>query len=76
MKRICIVGIAQATYRLGQRVQHLLQIERRAADHLQHIGGCSLLLERFAQILGARLDFFEQSHIHDCDDGLRSEILQ
>ena len=26
--------------------EHRLQVERRAADHLQHVGGGGLLLER------------------------------
>ena len=29
----------------GQRIEHGLQIERRAADHLEHVGGGGLLLQ-------------------------------
>ena len=32
-------------------VEHRLQIERRAADHLEHLGGRRLLLERFGSSL-------------------------
>ena len=38
---------------LDQRIEHRLQIEGRAADHLEHVGGGGLLLQRFAQIIGA-----------------------
>ena len=31
-----------------QRVQHSVEIERRGADRLQHLGRCRLLLKRFA----------------------------
>ena len=32
----------------AQRVEHRLQIEGRAADHLEHVGGGGLLLQRLA----------------------------
>ena len=34
-------------------VEHGFQVERRAADDLQHVGGRGLLLQGFAQIVGA-----------------------
>src|SRR6266700_7569510 len=52
---------------LDQRVEHCLQIEGRTADDLEHVGGRSLLLQRFAQ-------FIEQTRILDGDDGLLGEI--
>src|SRR5262249_59168458 len=55
--------------RFGERVEHGLQIESRAADHLEHVGGGGLLLQRFAQ-------FVEQARILDGDDRLRGEVLQ
>ena len=48
-KHNSIVGVAQATRRLGQRIEHRLQIERRAADNLQHVGGRGLLLQRLVR---------------------------
>src|SRR5262249_34958715 len=45
-----------------------LQIEGRAADDLEHVGGGGLLLERFTE-------FAEQSCILDGDDGLCGEIF-
>ena len=56
--------------------QHRLQIERRAADDLEHVSGGGLLLQRFAQIIGALLHFVEQPRLLDGDDGLIGESLQ
>src|SRR5262249_19931582 len=63
-----LIGFAQARGRLDERLQHRLEIERRAADDPEHVGGRSLLLQRFAQ-------FVEQASVLDRDDGLRGEIL-
>src|SRR6478672_9077376 len=62
------VGLAQPRRRLNQRLEYLLQIERRAADNLEHVGSGGLLLEGFAQ-------FVEQTRILDGDDGLAREAL-
>ena len=43
-----IVGLAKPHCRFDKRIEHPLQIERRAADHLEHVGGGGLLLKRFA----------------------------
>src|SRR5262249_39251234 len=40
-----IIRLAQPSYRFHEGVEHRLQIERRAADNLEHIGGGSLLLK-------------------------------
>ena len=48
--------------------QHGLQIEGRAADDLEHVGGGGLLLQRFAQLV-------EQPRVLDGDDGLGGEVL-
>src|SRR5262245_64792369 len=63
------VGLAQSSRRLHQRVQHRLQIEGRAADDLEHVGGGGLLLQRFAQLV-------EQPRILDRDHGLSGEVYQ
>jgi hypothetical protein len=62
-----LVGFAQPRRRFHQRIQHHLQIERRAADNLEHVGGRRLLLQRFPQ-------FVEQARVLDGDDGLAGEI--
>src|SRR5262249_40471066 len=45
------VCLAKPSGRFGQRVEDCLQIEGRAADHFEHIGGSSLLLKRFTQLV-------------------------
>ena len=41
-----MIRLAQPGRRLDQRVEHRLQIEGRAADDLEHVGGGGLLLQR------------------------------
>lgn len=55
----CHLRFAQPCRRMDQRVEHGLQVEGRAADHLQHIGSRGLLLERFGEIARLRLDLIE-----------------
>ena len=64
----CHVGLAQSGRRLDQRIEHRLQIEGRAADDLEHVGGGGLLLQRFAQLV-------EQPRVLNGDDGLIGEGL-
>src|SRR5215471_16685932 len=61
------VRLTQAGRRLDERIEHGLQIERRAADDFEHIGGGGLLLQRFSQLV-------EQPRVPDGDDGLRGEV--
>ena len=61
------VGLAQSRRRLDQRIEHRLQVEGRAADDLEHVGGGGLLLQRFAQLV-------EQARVLDGDDGLGGKI--
>ena len=71
-----VIGLAQPRRRLDQRIQHRLQVECRAADHLEHVGGGGLLLQRLAEIVGARLHLVEQSHVLDRDHRLVGEGLE
>src|SRR6516162_8447215 len=64
MSDICV---AKSNGRLDQRVEHAVQIEGRAADDFEHVGGGGLLLQRLAQ-------FVEQAGVLDRDDGLGGEI--
>ena len=45
-----MVGIAKLRHRLRQRVEHRLQVEGGAADHLEHVGGGGLLLQRLSSL--------------------------
>src|SRR6266446_9684224 len=62
-------GDVGSTGRLWQGVQHLLQIEGSAADHLQNIGRRGLLLKRFPKLV-------KQSGVLDRDYRLLGEIAQ
>lgn len=57
-EHIHVVGAAEAHHRLGQRIEHRLQVESGAADGLEHIGGGSLLLERFLKVARLGLKLF------------------
>jgi hypothetical protein len=50
-------------------VQHLLQIEGSAADHLQNIGRRGLLLKRFPKLV-------KQTGVLDRDHRLPSEVVK
>src|SRR5262249_30988634 len=59
--------LAQPGSRLDQRIQHGRQVEGRAADDLEHVGGGGLLLQRFAELV-------EEACVLDGDDGLRGKV--
>ena len=67
-----LVRVAEPRRRLDQRIQHGLQIESRAADHLEHVGGGGLLLQQFDSRVA---QLVEQPRVLDGDDGLVGEIL-
>ena len=62
------VRLAQLRRGFDQCIEHRLQIEGRAADDLEHVGGGGLLLQRLAQLV-------EQPRVLDGDDGLAGEVL-
>src|SRR5262245_11726280 len=64
------IGLAQFYRRLDQCIEHCPKVERRAADHLQYVGGGGLLLQRFGEIVGAMAQLIEQARVLDGDHGL------
>ena len=58
---------------LDDGVEDRLHVRGRAADDAEHLGGCRLMLQRFAQFCVALAEFLEQAHILDGDDRLISE---
>ena len=72
--------LAEARGALRQGIEHRLDVRRRAADDPKDLAGRCLLLQRLAH-LGVRfrkgavlfLQFREQAHILDGDDGLARE---
>ena len=70
------LGLANARG-VGQHgLEHRLQLARRAADDLEHLGGRRLLLQRLGQLARARLHLLEQPRVLDGDDGLVGEGLE
>ncbi len=67
---------AEPRRRLGNCLQHRLQIEGLPADDLQHVAGRGLIFERLLQIARALPQFGDQPCILHRDDCLRGEILQ
>src|SRR6516225_8730199 len=61
------IRLTKSGGRLDQRVEHRLQVEGRAANDLEHVGGGGLLLEGFAQLV-------EQARVLDGDDRLACEV--
>ena len=61
---------------LDNGVEHRLHVGRRAADDAEHLGRRRLMLQGLAQFCIALLQFFEQPHVLDGDDGLVGEGFQ
>ena len=70
------VGIAEPRGGLDQRFQHRLQIERRAADDLQHVAGRGLVFQRFLKIARAGLQRAIRLRAGDRDHRLLGEGFQ
>src|SRR5262249_59743748 len=47
-----LFGATKSRRRFEQSLEHRLQVERRAADNLEHVGGCRLLPTRLFQLAG------------------------
>ena len=69
------IRFAQPRCRGNQRIEHLLQIERRATDDLEHVGGGGLLLEGYGEVVGALAQLVKQPRVLDGDDGLGGKVL-
>src|SRR6266567_4063541 len=67
------IGFTKMRYGFGKRIEHRLQVERRAADDLEDLGGRGLLLQRFTQLAAAGLHLVEQANILDRDHRLVGE---
>src|SRR5262249_40140229 len=70
------IRFAKVGRRFGERIEHGLQIEGRAADDLEHVGGGGLLLQRFREIVGALAQFVKQSRVFNSNDCLGGEGLE
>ena len=61
------IGPANAHRVFQHSLEYRLELTRRTADDLEHVGGGRLLLQRFAQLI-------EQPRVLDGDDGLRGKV--
>ena len=61
-----LISLAQPGGSFDEGIQYRFEIERRAADDLENIGGRRLLLQRFTQLV-------EEARVLDGDDGLVGE---
>ena len=68
-KNGALFGLTKLGGGCGERAQHGLQFEGRAADDLEHVGGCRLLLQRLAKLA-------EETRVFGRDHGLGREIRQ
>ena len=72
-----VMAARSAPHRIGPNsvsvVEHGLEIERRAADDLEHLGSGGLLLQRLAEIV-VLTQLVEQPRVLDGDDGLGGEV--
>ena len=61
---------------LDDGVEDRLHVRRRPADDAEHLGRCRLMLQRLAQFCVALLEFLEQPHVLDGDNGLIGESFE
>ncbi len=68
------IRTANACGILEHGLEDRLQVALRRRDDLQHFRRRGLLLQRFAQIVGALAQFLEQPRVLDGDHGLVGEV--
>src|SRR5262249_5791665 len=61
---------------LRDRIEHRLDIRRRAGNDAQYLRRGGLLLQRFSEVGSALAQFVEQPRVLDSDDGLGGEVRQ
>ena len=68
--------VAQLLGASDDRIEHRLDVGRRAADDPQDVGRRGLLLQGLGEVGVLGLQLAEQSHVLDSDDGLIGERLE
>ena len=76
MKRVTNDAPQSSRAEFCESRQHRLEVERRPADDLEHVGGRRLLLKQFLEVARLRLHLVEQARVFYGDDGLVGEGLQ
>src|SRR6516164_6216982 len=64
-----LVGAAEARHRLNERIKDHIEVDGGAADYLEYVCCCGLLLQRLPQLI-------EQPRILDGDHGLLREVAE
>src|SRR5262245_41530920 len=75
-KNGCVKSVAQPGCALGNRVEHRLDIGRRAGDHPQDLTRRGLSIQRLCQITITRLKLLEQADVLDGNDRLVGKGLE
>jgi hypothetical protein len=75
-EQVAELGLTDAGGILQHCLEHRLQLTRRTADDLQHLGTRGLLLQRLLQVAPLGLHFVEQAGVLDRDHRLVGETFQ
>src|SRR5262245_793349 len=70
------IGAAKSSSVFDERLKHRLKIEGGSADHLKDLACRSLLFQGFSEIAVTFLQFLEQPHVLNRDDGLIGESFE
>src|SRR5262249_42546197 len=71
-----VVNPANPCRALDDGIKDRLHVRRRTADDAEHLSRCGLMLQSLAKFCVALLDFLEQPHVLDGDDGLVDERFE
>ena len=71
-----LFGVTQARRILNEGIQHGLQLEGRATDHLEDVARGGLLVEGLGEVSVSTLQLREQPDVLDGDGGLVGEGRQ
>ena len=69
-EEIRLIRAAKASHRFHDHVKNRLEVDRGAADDLEHVSGCGELVDRAGQLRSTVLQFAEQARVLDRDDRL------
>ena len=75
-QQVAEFGVTKLPCALENLVEDRFDLARRAADHLEHVGGCDLLLQRFLKVRRFRLNLVEQPRVLDGNHRLVGERLK
>src|SRR5262245_880648 len=68
-----LLGLAQPLRRVGDGVEHGLDVRGRTGDDVENFADSGLIFQRFGELARARLYFVEEPHVLDRDHRLVAE---